>query len=242
MVAVDSQFPDMARVFLDGLRQHGLRVPDLLINTHHHGDHTSGNGVFAAAGVPIVAQAKVPDLQRDAAARKGDGKKPVVADRTFDLSWKGTFGDETIHVFHHRPAHTGSDAIVHFEEANVAHMGDLVFNRYFPFIDRSSGASVEGWIASLERAIEYFDDATIFIFGHGTKAAGVTGTLADLRLQRDYLAQVLDTARRSLAAGIARDALDATELSRRFPEHESPDPRFSPAANLADAWDELTEE
>ena len=242
VVVVDSQFPDMARILLDALRGRSPRVPDLLINTHHHADHTSGNGVFAASGIPILAQTRVPTLQQKAAARKGSGEKPVVADRTFEASWKGSFGDETIHVFHHQPAHTGSDAIAHFEQANVAHMGDLVFNRYFPFIDRGSGASVRGWIATLERALEHFDEETLFVFGHGTKAAGISGTLADLRLQRDYLSAVLEAAHGALAAGVAREDLDAAPIGSRFPDHQSPDSRFSPAANLAAAWDELSEE
>jgi len=39
-----------------------------------------------------------------------------------------------------------------FERANVVHMGDLVFNRLYPYVDRPGGASVRGWVARLEEA------------------------------------------------------------------------------------------
>ena len=72
LVVVDSQFPDPAREALRNLRGRTERAPGVLINTHHHGDHTAGNPVFAAAGAELVAHRSVPRLQRDAATRRGN--------------------------------------------------------------------------------------------------------------------------------------------------------------------------
>ena len=68
IAAVDAQFPDSAKLFLDGLPERRGRKIDLLINSHHHGDHTSGNSVFQPETKAIVAQENVPALQKAAAA------------------------------------------------------------------------------------------------------------------------------------------------------------------------------
>lgn len=242
VVAIDSQFPDTAAIFLDGLTTHSPRPVDLLINTHHHRDHTSGNPVFSAKGIGILAQEEVPRLQREAARRFEIEAEQVYADKTFTRRWKQSFGDEVVTATHYGPAHTGGDAVIHFENANVVHMGDLVFNRYFPFIDRLGGGSVVGWHESLEAALEQFDDETVFIFGHGTEKFGVSGGKADVALQRDYLAAVLERVRKGIAAGHGREEITAEDLLAAFPDHEAPNDRFTPAANLGIAYDELTGE
>src|SRR5262245_9195703 len=46
LVAVDTQFFDTAPLFLKDLPGRSGRKLDVVVNTHHHGDHTGGNGVF----------------------------------------------------------------------------------------------------------------------------------------------------------------------------------------------------
>ena len=57
---------------------------------------------------------------------------PVV---TFNDTVTFHLNGEEIHAFHVPPAHTDGDAIVHFRQADVVHMGDLFFNGSYPFID-----------------------------------------------------------------------------------------------------------
>ena len=70
-VVVDSQFANTAQICVDGLRERSDRGIDILINTHHHGDHTAGNQVFQAVVKHIVAHARVPGLQRRQGRRRG---------------------------------------------------------------------------------------------------------------------------------------------------------------------------
>src|SRR5690606_14004900 len=121
VVVVDTQFPDTARICLDGLGEKSARGVDLLFNTHHHADHTAGNGVFRPSTKRIVAHRRVPELQKSAAG--ANQPEPVVADATFDKVWGASAGDERIRAEHHGPAHTGGDSGIYFERANVAHMG-----------------------------------------------------------------------------------------------------------------------
>jgi cyclase len=237
-LAVDSQFPDTARTFLDALAGRGARRLDVLLNTHHHGDHTAGNAAFREATGRIVAHERVPALQR--AAATGDAAAAqVYADTTFAREWSVRIGDETVRARHHGAAHTGGDAVVHFENAGVVHMGDLVFHRAYPFIDRAGGASVVGWIALLEAVAAEYPADTVYVFGHGRAEAGITGTHADVLRQRDLLGALLETARRAHAAGRSREEVTAVEGLPGFDDHAPLSPRLNAGFALGAAYDEV---
>lgn len=222
LVMVDSQFPDTVVPCRDGLRERSDHRLDRLINTHHHGDHTGGNAALAGEAVHIVAHRNVPDLQRAAAERSGGGE-PTTADLTFEEHWEEEIGDEIVRLRYFGPAHTGGDAIVQFERADVVHMGDLVFNRIPPYIDVPGGASTEGWITVLEKAHETFSDSTVFVFGHGNPAFGVTGSRADLLVMRDFLSALIEHVRAGLGDGLAVDDIASIDRLPAFPDHVNPD-------------------
>jgi glyoxylase-like metal-dependent hydrolase (beta-lactamase superfamily II) len=241
VVLVDSAYPRSAGKCLEELRKRTERKIDALINTHHHRDHTGGNGVLRPEAQRIVAHENVPILQEQVAEREKTTADQTYADTTFSRSWRMDAGGETIHARHYGPAHTGGDCVVHFEEANVAHMGDLVFNRFHPFIDLPGGASIRGWIELLDRVVSEYDRETLFIFGHGRPGFGVTGGARDLVLMRDYLTALIEAARKAAAAGRSVDELASMNSLPDFEDHEAPSPRLSLEANLRAAWEEAIE-
>ena len=95
-------------------------------------------------------------------------------------------GDD-ISVFHVAPAHTDGDSVVIFKKANVIHTGDVFFNGIYPFIDVSSGGSINGTIEAAERILNLADEKTKIIPGHGPLA-----DKAALKVYRDMLATVRD--------------------------------------------------
>lgn len=242
LVAVDTQFPDSAAIFLKDMPGRAGRTLDAVINTHHHGDHTGGNAVFRPVTKTIVAHANVPALMRARAeADKRTLDPAMVPDLGFTDGYRQGFGDEAISARHFGPAHTKGDIVTLFEKANVVHMGDLMFNRLYPVIDRPGGASIRGWVTVLEKvAAEYPKDA-IYIFGHGNQKFGAIGTTADLMVFRDYLAALLVHVEGEIKAGKPKEEVVKLENLAGFPDFHVPPGRGNRLpSNLGVAYDELT--
>lgn len=229
VVVIDSQFPATAKICLEGVNERsGSRPIDYLVNTHHHGDHTAGNVVFKPVAKKILAHVNVPKLQLEAAARAAKSAQPgaapppeqVVANATYDKAWRENVGDEVMALKYYGPAHTSGDSVITFEKANVIHMGDLVFNRRHPYIDRPAGASIANWIKVLDATVADHQKDTIYIFGHAGPKFEATGNSADLLYMRDYLTALLDFVRGEMKAGKSRDVIvKITDPLKGFPDH-----------------------
>jgi cyclase len=258
---VDTQFPAEARTLLAGLQaRSGNRGVDVLLNTHHHGDHTGGNGVFAGVARRVVAhgmadqhmrrapqppqQAQQQPPQQQPAPQQQPTQPPppppLYPDTTFTHTWSTDVGDERIVARHHGRAHTSGDAVITFERANVVHMGDLAFHRRHPVVDRAAGASMRNWARVLEQVVNAHAPDTIYIFGHAGEGLPVTGSSADLLQFRDYLGAVLAFVERHVAAGRSREEV----LAMRTPlaGFEAWGPFGQPGARdpLTVAWEEVT--
>jgi len=218
LVVVDAQFPDPARLCIAGLEKRTSHPIDALINTHHHGDHTSGNTAFKGKAETIVAHENVPRLMRQ--AREEGDPEPAYPDKTFSESWSLEAGDETVHATHYGPAHTGGDAVIYFERANVVHMGDLVFNRMNPYTDRPSGASIHNWIHVLETVVDEYPSDAIYIFGHAKEEFGVTGSAKDVLVMRDYLSALVEHVESGVDAGRAKEEIIDKERMEAFPQFQ----------------------
>ena len=238
VVAVDSQYLNSAALFLAGLKERaGGRGVDILLNTHHHADHTGGNAAFKPVTRSIVAHARVPALQKEAAATATPPVEQAYADATFEGVWnKGGLGDEVVHASYFAPAHTGGDIVVHFEKANVVHVGDLVWNRLQTFVDRPGGASAVHWITMVEQIAKKYPADAVYVFGHTNAKFQVTGTKADVLLMRDYLTALVDYVRGEIKAGKPREQVIASkDVLKGFDD-------FGPLTTraLTGTYDELT--
>ena len=207
IVVVDAEFPEQAGHLIGELKKQSSTPFEMLINTHHHGDHTSGNIAFKDIVKHVAAHSNsLANQQRVAVAQKTEDKQ-LYPDITYGDSWKYKIGDEQIQTAYFGPGHTNGDSIIHFEHANIAHMGDLVFNRRYAFIDRTAGASVSNWIIVLDKALKKYDNDTLFIFGHAFDPDRVTGNKDDLRAMRDYLSKLLDFVNGWIKAGKSKEDL-----------------------------------
>lgn len=211
VAVVDTQFPPEARALLEGLRSRSNgRAVDVLINTHHHGDHTAGNPVFRGIAQRVVAHGMADQHMRRTPGApprqlQPGAPEPLYPDTTFTHMWSAEIGDERITARHHGRAHTSGDAVITFERANVVHMGDLMFNRRHPVVDRAAGASMRNWMRVLDQVVRSHARDTIYIFGHARDGLPVTGGAADLQHFRDYLGAVVALVEQKVAAGRSRE-------------------------------------
>jgi cyclase len=201
VVVVDSQFADTAPMFLEGMKSKTTRKFDMLINSHHHPDHTGGNKVLQPNVAKIVAHANVPGLQKKQAAQQKSEANQAYPDTTFDKDWKAAVGKETVSARYYGPAHTSGDIVIFFENANIAHMGDLMSYQRNPRADRPSGASIVNWGTVLENTVKDHSADTIYIFGHSKVGERVTGSSKDLLVLRDYFTAMLAFTRKAIASG-----------------------------------------
>jgi len=186
-----SPMSDKILAAVSGLQDEPVKM---VFNTHWHFDHAGGNEALGQQGAMIVAHDNVRERMSTVQFSSFFGTKtqpspdialPVI---TFDNTASFYLNGQTIRAIHVPPAHTDGDSILVFEEANVAHLGDVFFNRMYPFIDLSSGGSVKGIIEALDRIMPLLNEETRIVPGHGPIA-----TLDDLRDYRSMLVQVTES-------------------------------------------------
>jgi glyoxylase-like metal-dependent hydrolase (beta-lactamase superfamily II) len=205
IVVIDAQFPDSAAHFIEEIKKTNTTPFQYLLNTHHHADHTSGNISFKGIVQHVVAHENSLKNQQAVAEKQNTIDKQLLPDQTFSKEWKLKIGDEKIKADYFGAGHTNGDAIYHFEEADIVHMGDLMFNRRHPFVDRSAGANITNWISVLEKASKKYGKDTMYIFGHANTGFSETGTADDLLKFRDYLQKVLDFAQQEIKVGKTKE-------------------------------------
>ena len=206
-VIVDAQFPEQAGHLIDELKKRSEKPFQLLINTHHHGDHTSGNIAFKGLVPHVVAHANSLVNQTRVATEQKSLDKQLFPDQTFTDSWRTKVGHEKIRAYYFGPGHTNGDAIIHFEHGNVAHMGDLMFNRRYAYIDKSAGANIHNWIIALDKALNTFDNKTQFVFGHAFDPVKINGNKDDLKAMQNYLSKLLDFVGGEIKAGKTKEEI-----------------------------------
>lgn len=207
LVVVDTQFPEQAQHLIEAIKKQSGRQIDLLINTHHHGDHTGGNIAFKGLIGKLLAHENSKKNQMRVAEANKTAAAQLYPDTLFAKDWSGKVGEEILSLKYFGAAHTDGDALVHFENANIVHMGDLVFNRRYPYIDKTAGASVKNWIEVLEQAQKVYDKDTKFIFGHADNGFEVIGTTDDIKAFQGYLSRLLEEVGTAIKAGKTQDEI-----------------------------------
>lgn len=204
-VVVDTEFPEQANHLISEVKKKSSQPFALVINTHHHGDHSGGNISFKGLTPHVLAHANsLKNQQKVAVAQKSEDKQ-LYPDETFTDSISKKIGKEKITLRYFGPAHTDGDALIHFENANIVHMGDLINNRRYPYIDRTAGASVRNWVKVLEQTEKTFDNNTTFVYGHASPGFGVYGKKADIVAMRNYFENLLAFTESEIKAGKSKE-------------------------------------
>jgi cyclase len=239
LVAVDTQFAETATKFLEGLPGRNGRLLDAVIDTHHHWDHTGGNATFRPATKKLVAHETVPALQKASAARSPQMGEPTIPDTLFADTWRLDAGDEVVSARYFGPSHTAGDIAVYFEQANVVHVGDLVFNRLYPVTDKAGGCKVQHWRDALPKLANTYPADALYIFGHGNPKFGVTGSKDDVLAMANFLDALVAHVAAEIKAGKSKAEIVTRPNLDGFPDYHAAQNSRLPG-NLGVVYDELT--
>jgi glyoxylase-like metal-dependent hydrolase (beta-lactamase superfamily II) len=189
-----------------------------LINTHWHFDHADGNEWLHAAGAKIIAHEntrkhlagiqRVEDWDYNFLASPAGAVPAEVFAKEHSVKLNGA----SIALKHYGPAHTDSDISVMFTEANILHVGDTFWNGIYPFIDYSTGGSINGMIAASDANLAVANDDTIIIPGHGKPVSNK----AELQEFRDMLVGIRDNVGNLKKQGKTRDETVAAKPTAAF--------------------------
>jgi glyoxylase-like metal-dependent hydrolase (beta-lactamase superfamily II) len=189
-----------------------------LINTHWHFDHADGNEWLHAAGAKIIAHEntrkhlsgihRVEDWDYNFLPSPSSAIPSEVFANEHQLKLDG----EKMALKHYGPAHTDGDISVTFTEANILHAGDTYWNGIYPFIDYSTGGSIDGTIAACDANLAAASSDTIIIPGHGQPVSN----RAELKEYRDMLAAIRDNVAKLKTSGKSRDETVAAKPTAAF--------------------------
>jgi cyclase len=192
VVVVDTKNPGWGQPLLDAIRTVTARPVTLIVNTHTHGDHVSGNVEFPAT-VDIVTQentaANMKAMRPNSSAAPNPNPPNIFRDNNGRGLPKRTFADrmtigsgrDQIDLHYFGRAHTNGDAMVYFPAHRVLHMADVFPGKELPIMDGNNGGTAVGYADTLARAAAFIEkNADVIVNGHfATQTA-----LADLK---DYI-------------------------------------------------------
>ena len=214
---IDNQFAPLSNKINGTIKTLDPGEIRFLVNTHLHGDHSGGNENFKRMGVTVVAH----DLARERMGKEQVNKamnrvtppreKDALPVITFSDKLNFHLNDEDIVLHHFDAGHTDGDLIVQFKNANVVHTGDAFVRYGYPFIDVSSGGSVNGFVSTLDKILLLIDDNTKVIPGHGELA-----TKADVKKVRDAVADIRDQIAAALKKGKKMEDIPALGITDKY--------------------------
>ncbi len=214
---VDDQFAPLSPKILAAIRTITADPVRFVVNTHWHFDHTGGNENMQQAGALIFAHENVrrrmstgqfiQALKRQEPASPHNALPVITFTDTISFNLNG----DSIVVFHVAPAHTDGDAVVMFTKANVVHTGDVFVSAGFPFVDLSSGGSIDGIIKATERIMVATNAQTKIIPGHGPLA-----DRARVKAYHDMLYVLRDRMGREVAARHTIEQVLASKITAEY--------------------------
>ena len=161
---VDAQFPQLTDKLVAAIRKVSDQPIKLLVNTHHHPDHSSGDANFAKMGTVIMSR---DELRAHLAA----GNNPPPPGGLPVLTYKGPvtihMNGEEVQLIPVPNAHTDGDTMIYFPKADVLMVGDFYRSIQYPNVDRNNGGSVKGVVDGLNAVIALAKPTTKIVAGHG---------------------------------------------------------------------------
>ena len=170
------------------------RLPQVVVNTHHHFDHSFGNGAFAHSEIwghpqcvarmleeaetsKVALAAVMPEV-----AAEYTETRITVPNRTIRERAAVDLGGRTVELVHLGLGHTDNDVVAVVADASVVFAGDLVEEGAPPSFEDSYPMQWPGTLAGL---LARADGAVVPGHGAVVDRAFVAGQMAELKALGD---------------------------------------------------------
>ena len=169
----------------------------VVIDTHHHADHTGNNEFFERDGAKVIGQGSMAQVFKTYTSTLAP-HTPASPSVPFGTRYTIRLGGQTAIAYHWRGGHTGSDAVIYFPEAKVVAGGDLLDMRV-PNYDAPYGGSLRGYSQSLGDILKL--DFTVAVPGHGDDP----WTKDQVKAYKDKIDALIERASALIKAGTPKE-------------------------------------
>jgi cyclase len=195
VAVVDTKNPGWGQPILDAVKKLTPKPVTMIINTHTHGDHVSGNVEFPASVDVVVQENTKANMEKMDIFKQNNNRG--MAKRTFKDKMTIGSGADQIDLYYFGPGHTNGDAWVVFPALRIVHSGDIFANKGVPLIDGNNGGSMLHYSETLTKAHNGIKNVDTIINGH----TPANTTWADLKEFADFNKDLLTWAQGELKAG-----------------------------------------
>ena len=203
VAVVDAKNPGWGQPILAKIKELTPKPVTLLINTHTHGDHVSGNVEFPAAVDVVVQENTRTNMEKMPIFKEHNNNG--MAKRTFkDKMTIGTGADQ-IDLYYFGRGHTNGDAWIVFPAHRIVHSGDIFAGKSVPLIDGSNGGSMLEMPETLRKTHDGIKNVDTIINGHMPAQT----TWADLKEFAQFNADLVAYGRAGLKSGKTPEQLAA---------------------------------
>jgi len=164
VAVVDAKNPGWGRPILDKIKELTPKPVTLLINTHTHGDHVSGNVEFPASVDVVVQENTKTNMEKMPIFKEHNNAG--MAKRTFKDRMTIGKGPDQIDLYYFGPGHTNGDAWIVFPALRIVHSGDIFAGKSVPLIDTANGGSMRQISDTLTKAFDGIKGVDTIINGH----------------------------------------------------------------------------
>ena len=195
VTVVDAKNPGWGKPILDKIKELTPKPITMLINTHTHGDHVSGNVEFPAT-IDFVAQEHTKaNMEKMPIFKEHNGIG--MAKHTFKDRMTIGKGADRIDLYYFGRGHTNGDAWVVFPTLRIVHSGDIFAGKSVPLIDEANGGSMMEISGTLMKAHKGIKNVDTIINGHTPKNT----TWADLKEYSEFNKDLVTWMQAELKAG-----------------------------------------
>ena len=201
LIVVDDKFAIQAADVLARIKSISPRPIKYLLNSHHHGDHASGNDFMRkTVGVDIIAHRNI----RENFLRIKQAGEPNI---TFSEQSAIYLGGVEVQLYWFGRGHTNGDTVIYFPDLKTIHAGDLIIDA-MPVIDYPGGGSAIEFIRTIDKLLTL--DFDTMIPGHGRIM-----NKDDVRAYRTRFQTMNDRMRELIRKGVKKDDLKTLDQARK---------------------------